>query len=430
MKIKSILSHSLFKSSFIYTICDAINKSVPFFILPVLSYYLLPADYGVIANFNVLLSIACIFIMIGVDGAIGVQYFKRSKEDLARFNFNGLLLITSLTIFLIFMVLTFHNYIYEWVRIPFSYQILVIVMGFASTMTSINLSLWRLEEKPIKFGVYEISQTIINVAFSLILVILFNLGWIGRVYGMFIASVVFGFYSLLLLFKRKYLIINFNRNYFKYIFFFGLPLIPHALSFWVRSSIDRVYITQFEGESATGLYATGFQFGLLISFITLSFNNAFVPYLFKKLGEKKTSKYIKTKEKLVKLTYIIALGLIILAIIFSVFSYFALDVLFSDNYVNAKKFIVWAIAAQTFQGFYLLFVNYIFYANKTRFLAIITFGCSCIQLILSYILIRNFGAIGGAYSTVIVSILNFIAVALYSNKVFPMPWLNFLFIRN
>ncbi|REC47172.1 flippase [Chryseobacterium piscium] len=425
-----MLNHSLFKSSLIYTLCDALNKSVPFFILPILSYYLLPSDYGIIANFGVVLSIVCIFIMIGVDGAMGVQFFKLSKEQLAKYNFNAFILICCITILSIIFFLLFHNKVYEWVKLPLPYQLLISIMAFTTTITALNLSLWRLEEQPFKFGIYEISQTIFNIGISLILVIIYNQGWVGRVSGMFLASVAFGLYSLILLFKRGYLKINFNITYLKHALFFGAPLIPHALSFWVRSSIDRVYITQFEGESATGLYATGFQFGLLISFITLSFNNAFVPYLFKKLGEKKTSKYIETKEKLVKLTYIIAFGLIILAVIFSLFSYFALDVLFSDNYVNAKKFIVWAIAAQTFQGFYLLFVNYIFYANKTRFLAIITFGCSCIQLILSYILIRNFGAIGGAYSTVIVSFVNFIAVALYSNKVFPMPWLNFLFIRN
>lgn len=422
MKISTILNHSLFKSSLIYTVCDAINKSVPFLILPILSYYLLPADYGIIANFNVILSIASIFIMIGVDGAIGVQFFKRSSEDLAKFNFNGLILISIITIMLFLVVSAFHNFIYQWVKIPYSYQMLVIIMGFTTTVTSLNLSLWRLEEKPIKFGIYEISQTVVNVVISLILVISFKLGWVGRVNGMFIASFTFGMYSLLLLFKRKYLIVNYNREYLKYIFLFGIPLIPHALSFWVRSGIDRIYITQFVGESATGLYATGFQFGLLISFLTMSFNNAFVPYLYRLLSEKSNDILENNKKHLVKLTMYIMLGLIVSAFIFVLISYFILTYLFSDSYIEAKEYIIWAIAAQTFQGFYLLFVNYIFFANRTKFLAVITFGCSCLQLVLSYFLIKNLGAIGGAYSTVIVSFVNFVAVALYSNKVYQMPW--------
>lgn len=425
MKISSPFSHSLFKSSLIYTVCDAVNKSVPFFILPVLSYYLLPSDYGIIANFNVILSIASIFIMIGLDGAIGVQFFKLSRTELAKFNFNGFLVICAISIFLSCFVLAFHNSVYEWVRIPLNYQLLVVLMGFTTTLTSINLSLWRLEEKPIKFGIYEISQTVVNVGISLILVITYKLGWVGRVNGIFAASFIFGIYSLFLLFKRRYLIINYDRKIIKYIFYFGAPLIPHALSFWVRSGIDRIYITQFVGESATGLYATGFQFGLLISFLTLSFNNAFVPYLFRLLSEKDENILQRNKNHLVRLTFFIMTGLLICSVIFSLFSYVILTYLFADNYILAKEYIMWAIASQTFQGFYLLFVNYIFFVHKTKILAMITFGCACLQLLLSYVLIKNYGAIGGAYSTVIVSFANFVAVAWFSQKVFRMPWNNF-----
>ena len=66
MNINRILKHPLLKSSLVYTITDAINKAVPFFILPILSYYLLPSDYGIVANYNVLLSVFGVFVMIGV----------------------------------------------------------------------------------------------------------------------------------------------------------------------------------------------------------------------------------------------------------------------------------------------------------------------------------------------------------------------------
>lgn len=422
MKIKAVLNHSLFRSSIIYTVCDAINKSVPFFILPILSYYLVPADYGIIANFNVILSVVCIFIMIGIDGAIGVQYYKLSKSELAKYNFNALLLIIAISIIVTLFFLIFNKYVYDWVKIPLKHQLIVVLMGFTTTITSINLSLWRLEEKPIKFGTYEIVQTIINIALSLIFVISYKQGWVGRVSGMFIATFVFGMYSLFLLFKRGYLKINYNKDYLRLILLFGAPLIPHALSFWVRSGIDRIYITQFVNEEATGLYATGFQFGLLISFLTMSFNNAFVPFLFKNLSEEDSIKLEANKRKLVKLTYIIMLLLIVASVFFVFFSNFVVTHLFSDDYINSKQFITWAIIAQTFQGFYLLFVNYIFFVSRTRFLAVITFLCACLQLVISYALIKFFGAIGGAYSTVIVSFVNFIAVAYYSNKVYKMPW--------
>lgn len=426
MKINKFFKSGLLKSSLIYTFCDAINKAVPFLILPILSYYLAPSDYGIIANFNVLLAIVTIFIMIGVDGAIGVNYYKLRKEDLARYIFNGCMLTMIMTLLMLVLSFLFYPIIYDFVKVPIHYMILLVFMSFCAAMTSINLSLWRLEEKALDFGIYEISQTFVNIGISLLLVISYNLGWIGRVNGMSIAVISFGLFSILLLYRRGYLQINVDKKYLKDILYFGLPLIPHALSFWIRSGIDRIYITKFIDESATGLYATGFQFGTLVSFLTLSFNNAFTPYLYKSLSAENPEKLIQNKIKLVRITYLGIGILMIICLFFTLFSNFILTHFFSEKYIKAKEFIFWAILSQTFQGMYLLFVNYIFFAKQTKVLASITFFCACMQLVLSYLAIKTYGPLGGAYSTVIISFMNFIMVAFFSNKVYNMPWLRFL----
>ena len=429
MKISEIFKSTLLKSSLIYTFCDAINKAVPFLILPLLSYYLVPSDYGIITNFNVLLSIVSIFIMLGVDSAIAINYYKLDQRDLSRYIFNALLIVFFTTGLMIIFFLIFENYIYTFVKIPTTYLFILILMALAICISAINLSLWRLEEKPLKFGVYEIIQSVINIGASLIFVIGYNMGWVGRVNGMIIAILSFGFISLILLYRRGYLKFNFDKIYLKDLVLFGLPLIPHTLSFWVRSGIDRIYITKLIDESATGLYATGFQFGVLVSFLTLSFNNAFSPYLFKSLSVTDSNQLFQNKVKLVKITYYGIALLIIICIFFTVGSNFILTHFFSEQYLKAKDFVFWAVLSQTFQGMYLLFVNYIFFVKRTKALASITFICACLQLVLSYFSIKHFGAIGGAYSTVFISFLNFISVAYLSNSVYKMPWM-MLFSKN
>ncbi len=252
------------------------------------------------------------------------------------------------------------------------------------------------------------------------------MGWVGRVDGMLVASLSFGLFSLFLLYRRGYLKIDIDNLYIKDILYFGIPLIPHALSFWIRSGIDRIYITKFIDESATGLYATGFQFGTLVSFLTLSFNNAFTPYLYKSLSTADAEELNKNKIKLVKITYYGIGILIITCLLFTLCSNFILETFFSSKYIQAKEFIFWAILSQTFQGMYLLFVNYIFFVKRTKTLASITFFCACLQLFLSYFAIKSYGPLGGAYSTVIISFINFIMVAFFSNRVYAMPWLLFL----
>jgi len=418
----SKLKHPLLKSSLIYTFCDAINKAVPFIILPLLSYYLTPGDYGIVANFGVLLSIVTILIGLSVEGVIGVNFYKITKEELSKYIFNSLTLIIAST-GIIFLFSYFFKYsIYSSLKIPYKYILLLILMAFSTTLTTINLALWRLEEKPFRFGVYQISQTILNVVISLLLVISFKMGWIGRIQGMFISAIIFGCFSLYLLFKRGYLQVKFDKTIRIAILSFSIPLIPHGLSLWFRSGIDRLYITNMYGEAANGLYATGFQFGIFITFLCMAFNNAFVPYLYKSLSEKDYETLQQNKAKLKKITFFGIISLAGLSVIFYFISVFILEAFFSNNYIDSKEFILWAIISQMFQGFYLFFVNYIFFVKKTKSLAVITFSVSMLQAILSYIMLHLLGPIGAAYSTVIVSIINFVCVAVYSEKVYKMNW--------
>lgn len=423
MNINRILKHPLLKSSLIYTLSDAINKAVPFLVLPILSYYLLPSDYGIVANYGVLFSVFSIFVMVGVNGLIGVNYYRISKDELSKLIFNGLLLISFSTVLMLLIVMQFNETIYSFVSVPIEYQYLSVLMAFASSMTGINLSLWRLEEKPLKFGTYQISQTIIDIGVSLVLVVSFKLGWVGRINGMILASLLFGFISLILIYKRGYLRIQYDKSLLISVIAFGVPLIPHNLSFWLRSGVDRILITKYINETATGLYATGFQFGVLIAFLTGAFNNAFVPYMYKLLSEKDENVLVRNKNNLKKMIVIGTGILIIMCVIFTFFSNFIIDTIFSDKYSGAKEYIFWAILSQTFQGMYLFFVNYIFFTKKTKGLATITFTCALLQVFLSYLLITRIGAIGAAYSTVIVSFVNFIIIAWYSNKVYPMGWI-------
>lgn len=426
MRLLSFLEHPLLKSSIIYAVCDAINKAVPFFILPVLSYYLTPSDFGVITNFNVLLSIVTIFVMIGVDGAISVSFYKLSKQEMATFIFNGLCLIFGITIVMALLLAIFNTAVYDYVKIPVVYQVLLVIMAFMACMTSINLSLWRLEEKSLKYGLYEILQTILNLTISIYFVVYLNVGWKGRVDGMIVATSIFGIFSIFLLIKRGYFSAKVDTKYLREIIFFGLPIIPHAMSFWIRSGVDRLYITHFIDEAATGLYATGFQFGVLISFVTYSFNNAFAPFIYKQLSVTNSVDLYNSKIKLVRISYLVMLVLLLACFLFLILSNFILDFFFSKQYIEAREFIFWAILAQTFQGFYLLFVNYIFYVKKTRILAVITFSCAVLQALISYFLVKNIGAMGAAYATVLISFINFILVAVFSNKVCPMPWFSSL----
>ena len=87
------MTKKLLKNSFIYILGDVLNKAVPFFMLPILTRYLTPEDYGIIATFTVLVSFLMVFTGLSIHGSISVNFFKMEKEELKIFIGNCLIIL-------------------------------------------------------------------------------------------------------------------------------------------------------------------------------------------------------------------------------------------------------------------------------------------------------------------------------------------------
>ena len=70
-----------------------------------------------------------------------------------------------------------------------------------------------------------------------------------------------------------------------------------------------------------------------------------------------------------------------------------------------------------FNGMYKMVGVYIFYAQKTSYLALTTFFAAIVNIIISYYLIKANGAIGAAQATTIAFLLVFLFDWILSNKV-------------
>lgn len=82
-KFSDIVNHKLFRNSFVYTGSNIIRNAIPFLLLPVLTHYLTPTDYGVVATFEVLLAIAIVFVSLSMHGAVAVNFFQIENHTMA-----------------------------------------------------------------------------------------------------------------------------------------------------------------------------------------------------------------------------------------------------------------------------------------------------------------------------------------------------------
>ncbi len=417
--ITRILNNKLFKNSFVYIFADIVNKAIPFLLLPVLTHYLTPEDYGLLASFNSLLAVLFIFIGLSTQGSITINFFNYSKKELSVFTGNVIYILTISFIVVLFTLYTVKPYLTHLAKLNFQWFVIAAVIAFFSYFVVINLSLWINEQRPKEYGIYKILETLLKFGLSLYFVIVMALNWHGRVYGMLLGGFISALVSFYLLKKRGYLRFKYNKEYIKDALHFGIPLIPHQLSFWLRHGALIFVLIYLTGKKDTGLYNVAAQLVLPIAVLNDAFNKVWAPYLYKKLAGNINR---QEKKNIVKFTYLYFIGINLIALLLIFVAPYIVDWFLDEKYSESITFIVYLAFATAIRGMYLMVVNYIYYYKKTKYLAYITFITSVFTVLLAYWLIKINGPVGAAQALMITSLISFLLVWYVSNRVYKMPW--------
>ncbi|MFV0418659.1 MAG: lipopolysaccharide biosynthesis protein [Dysgonomonas sp.] len=422
----SILSRPLIKNSFIYVITDSINKAIPFLLLPIITHYIIPSEYGLITNFNVLVQILSVFCYSSTLAALPARFYKLDRDQIKKYVSNMLIINTLATILILLLLLLFHQFVEAKLKMPLFFQIGAIILVWFASITNVNLVLWRCEERAFAFGKYQISQSLLNAITTIVFVIIFLLGWKGRVYSYIFSSFIFGLFSLFILRRKGYFELTISKDYIKQILHFGIPLIPLAISYWFKSGFDKIIITDLCGMAENGLYSVAMTLGAIVTMILSSFNSAYGPHVFKKLAyfDESTNDLINEKRQLVKLTYGFILLMILLVFIIYWMSYAIIYFVYDLSYRESVKYLPYIMISQFFYGGYLMFVCYFYHCSKTKTLGIVTFLLSVVQILLAYFLINSIGAVGVVVASALISFITFVFVMVYAMRIYKLPWFN------
>ena len=408
------------KNSIIYISTEVLNKAIPFLLLPILTKYLTPTDYGMIASFTAFISFISIFIGLNVHGAVNVNFFTTTKKELRVYISNAILLLLSTTIVVFMIIFLLQRQLSSQLLLDSEWLYIGIVLSFAQFITLLNLTLWIAEKNSKAYGAYQILQTILISSMSIIFVVALHYDWRGQVLANVLGTLSLSLFSFYLLYKRGYLKFKYQKRDMKDLLHFGIPMIPHTLSGWIETSGDRLLLIALVGASATGLFTVGFQIGMIMSVLVSSFHKVWNPYLYEKLSLPEFT--FKSKIKIVKFTYLYFMAMIFLVLILNFIAKFIFLYMIDAKYAQSYQYVIYILITFALNGAYFMVVSYIFFLKKTKQLAYITFSSSLIHLCFSYILINIYGALGAVYSSIISYTIMFLSVWYYSNKVYPMPW--------
>lgn len=412
MIIQRILNNKNFRNGALFALFSFFNTGINFVIMMVMVRFIKPDSYGQLSLFTTMVSLLSIFICLNTNGFIGVNFFSSSKEKIQR-----LLNVVVLTTLLAYMVMLtamccFTSALEEVSGLTIVYQFYAISFCALNVMNALLLDVWRLEEKVWRYGTFSVLLVICNLILTVLFVGFLRWDWQGRMYAQVITCAGFAVLAFYILTKKNYLRMVFpKKEDFVGAYRFGIPLIPHTTSFWLRQGLDRYVINAFTTQAMVGLFSFAANFANIIQIIGSAFNASYSVNIYKTLA---TANIDSVKLLRRNCWYLVGVYFVITLLIF-LFASLLIPFAF-PQYNDCIIYLFPLCGGAMFQCFYLVYVNILFFYKRTKILMYITFTCSLLHCIMS-LLLTKYGVIYTAYISLFSNMLIFMGVYGYSKRI-------------
>lgn len=409
--IRDLLKLSIVRNSGIYIAGNFLQKTIIFLLIPVYTYYLSPSDYGITGLATTIEGVLVILFSFGIRASIARFYydFTEDHERLKQYISASFLFLVAGALLLTLAMQIFGNAIWQKLtsgQIPFSpYIVMVLWSAYAMIIINFVTTLYQTQQNANAFVVAQISTVILNIAFTILFIVVFNYGAKGQLFGRLISTVVMAVVLSWLLLRDGFSF-NIRIDDIRSSLVYGFPLIFHGLFSWAVGAIDRIMLEPHIPLTELGFYNLGCQIGGILTAVLVSINLAWVPYYYSIMKEDIAT----ARKKIIAVTniYVILVGFV--SLIGILFSKEILLLISSPRYQSASIYVPIILIAAQFNGYYFMASTPIFYQKKTMWIPIITGATALLNVGLNLLWIRPYGAIGSAWATFI----SYVALAVIS----------------
>lgn len=390
-----------------FSIFAFIGRGISFVLLIILASFIPPADYGKLSLFNTVVMLLGFFMAFCTNGYFGISFFKEDKKTFHQdFTFVMLMLLLSACIVAIVLFL-FGGFLSSLAGVTYELLWWALLIAFTSAPFAMYTDYYRLQEKVWMYGLLNLGNAILNAIFSILLVITFAQGWMGRVNTHIGVNIFFFILALFFFINTGFFDFHIKKERMKMILLWGIPQIPHMMTNWIRQGCDQYIINFNYTTQEVGLFSFALNLVGIITMIGMAFNSSNSVTIYQILSSKDT---VENKRlilyKNTRNIFAVYLGATILTVLLGCL--FVPLVL--PKYVESIPYFMILSVYGFMCCMYFLFCNYLFYYGFTRNLMYVTFGTSIIHLFLSLFLTQ--------YSMYFTAIIYVVSQSLCAGAVF------------
>ncbi|TYB33018.1 MAG: oligosaccharide flippase family protein [Flexistipes sinusarabici] len=394
---------SVFKGASVYSIGQILTKASGFLLIPIFTYYLTPSEYGIVGYMQMILQLFATILMFGFYGA-QTRYFYEFKDNakkIGEYLFSTNIFLMTVLVFICMVITLWGKSIYSLLNIkdiPFyPYVVLTVWTAFLQIMNQMVISFNMAAKKYKRVAALQFLQFASMSIFSIIMIVYFKKGALGRIEGLFYGQLVF---FLIFYFNyAKNFTLNFKSEYVKYALAFGVPIVFHLLAGVLHNSADRFILEKFVSMSQLGLYTVGYQLGMVMSILVTAINQAWQPNYFDLMSSDSSDENKKYENRKYFAYWMFIISSICLFGI--LFTKEILFLLTPSEYHGASGIVQVILAGYFMQGLYYFAASPIFFYKKTKILPFLTGSSALLNIILNLIFIPIYGIYGAAVATLI-----------------------------
>jgi O-antigen/teichoic acid export membrane protein len=283
--------------------------------------------------------------------------------------------------------------------------------GFIKTYSNLLIN----QQRPERFFWINVVNFVLVIVVSIVLLYIYPFTLIGPMWGRMLPS-AFSFLVVLYFMIREFGI-GFKKEFLKGIVSFCTPMLVYALFLWIVSYIDRFIIKHFLVDPLyVGIFDFGVKLTLMIDFVQMGLANTIQPKIYNIWKDNNLRE--STTEVNRYYNGFTAITLLMIPVFVIVIPLLVPLVVRKEIYYQCFSFLPILCLGFASRGLFNLFLAPIFFFKKTKVLPKVFFFSAVFQIIISYLLIKNYGLTGAVWATFFIKPIQALLLYTESRKIF------------
>lgn len=413
-ELKELLKHTS-----VYGAGNLLNKLVGFLLIPFYTHYLSPADYGTLELLDLSVALFGLAVMMWMNASI-VRYYYEYEDQKNRSEVVGTALLMASLVGILSVIggMAFAKQLSALILKSstfYRYFWLLSITFCFSTLSGVSLSYLRAKQRSALVTALSIVSTILSLSLNIYFIAVLRTGVIGILFSGLITTALSA--SVLTVATVREVGLRFSLEKLEILIRYGAPLVITSFSAFALNFSDRFFLQRFTTVSTVGIYALGYKFAFMLSFLVVQpFDMIWSSRMYE------VAKRANRAELFSQLFRYYSFALVGIALVLSIIIRDLIAIIASPSYREAYKIVPVVALAYVFQGAYRMMVGGIYIRKKTSYVGAISLVSLTVNLGLNYVLIRPYGAMGAAWATA----LSFLFMAgmayVISEKVYPVRY--------